>query len=47
MLIDSEIPVEHLEGFPYRERAVPMKGRLAARKKRKAFGGRRPGRRRR
>jgi ATP-dependent RNA helicase RhlE len=45
MLIDTEIPVEHLEGFPYRERAVPMKGRLAARKKRKAFGGRVMGRR--
>jgi len=40
LLIDSEIPVENLEGFPYRERAVPMPGRLAMRKKRKAFGGR-------
>ena len=47
MLIDSEIPVEELEGFPYRERAVPRAGRLAARKKRKAFGGRVMGRRRR
>jgi ATP-dependent RNA helicase RhlE len=47
MLIDAEIPVENLEGFPYRERAVPVPGRLATRKKRKAFGGRRPGRRRR
>jgi len=47
MLIDSEIPVENLEGFPYRERAVPREGRLAARKKRKAFGGRVMGRRRR
>ncbi len=47
MLIDAEIPVENLEGFPYRERAIPMPGRLAIRKKRKAFGGRRPGRRRR
>ena len=47
MLIDSEIPVEQLEGFPYRERAVPRPGRLAARKKRKAFGGRVMGRRRR
>jgi ATP-dependent RNA helicase RhlE len=47
MLIDAEIPVENLEGFPYRERAIPMPGRLATRKKRKAFGGRRPGRRRR
>jgi ATP-dependent RNA helicase RhlE len=45
MLIDSEIPVENLEGFPYRERAVPRAGRLAARKKRKAFGGRVMGRR--
>ncbi|MDO8963656.1 MAG: DEAD/DEAH box helicase [Coriobacteriia bacterium] len=44
MLIDTEIPVEHLEGFPYRERAIPMAGRLAARKKRKAFGGRVMGR---
>jgi ATP-dependent RNA helicase RhlE len=47
MLIDSEIPVEELEGFPYRERAVPRTGRLAARKKRRAFGGRVMGRRRR
>jgi len=47
MLIDNEIPVENLEGFPYRERAVPREGRLAARKKRKAFGGRVMGRRRR
>ena len=47
MLIDSEIPIEHLEGFPYRERAIPMTGRLAARKKRRAFGGRVMGRRRR
>jgi ATP-dependent RNA helicase RhlE len=47
MLIGTEIPVEELEGFPYRERAVPRKGRLAARKKRKAFGGRVMGRRRR
>jgi ATP-dependent RNA helicase RhlE len=47
MLIDAEIPVENLEGFPYRERAVPMPGRLATRKKRKAFGGRGKGRRRR
>lgn len=47
MLIDSEVPVEHLEGFPYRERAIPMTGRLAARKKRRAFGGRVMGRRRR
>jgi len=47
MLIDSEIPVENLEGFVYRERAVPRAGRLAARKKRKAFGGRVMGRRRR
>ena len=45
MLIDSEIPVENLEDFPYRERAVPRAGRLAARKKRKAFGGRVMGRR--
>jgi ATP-dependent RNA helicase RhlE len=45
MLIDTEIPVEELEGFPYRERAVPRAGRLAARKKRKAFGGRVMGRR--
>jgi ATP-dependent RNA helicase RhlE len=45
MLIDTEIPVENLEGFPYRERAVPRLGRLAARKKRKAFGGRVMGRR--
>ena len=45
MLIDSEIPVENLEGFPYRERAIPRPGRLAARKKRKAFGGRVMGRR--
>ena len=45
MLIDTEIPVENLEGFPYRERAVPRPGRLAARKKRKAFGGRVMGRR--
>ncbi len=47
MLIDTEIPVEELEGFAYRERAVPRAGRLAARKKRKAFGGRVMGRRRR
>jgi ATP-dependent RNA helicase RhlE len=47
MLIDDEIPVEALEGFPYRERAVPHVGRLAARKKRRAFGGRVMGRRRR
>jgi hypothetical protein len=47
MLIDTEIPVEELEGFPYRERAVPRAGRLAMRKKRKAFGGRVMGRRRR
>jgi ATP-dependent RNA helicase RhlE len=47
MLIGTEIPVEELEGFPYRERAIPRKGRLAARKKRKAFGGRVMGRRRR
>lgn len=47
MLLDYEIPVEELEGFPYRERAVPRAGRLAARKKRKAFGGRVTGRRRR
>ena len=47
MLIDTEIPVENLEGFPYRERAIPRVGRLAARKKRKAFGGRVMGRRRR
>jgi ATP-dependent RNA helicase RhlE len=47
MLIDAEIPVENLEGFPYRERAIPMPGRLATRKKRKAFGGRGKGRRRR
>jgi ATP-dependent RNA helicase RhlE len=47
MLIDSEIPVEALEGFPYRDRAIPRAGRLAARKKRKAFGGRVMGRRRR
>ena len=45
MLIDSEIPVENLEDFPYRERAIPRAGRLAARKKRKAFGGRVMGRR--
>jgi ATP-dependent RNA helicase RhlE len=45
MLIDSEIPVEELEGFPYRERAVPHEGRLAGRKKRRAFGGRVMGRR--
>ncbi len=45
MLIDTEIPVETLEGFPYRERAVPRPGRLAARKKRRAFGGRVMGRR--
>jgi ATP-dependent RNA helicase RhlE len=45
MLIDTEIPVENLEGFPYRERAIPRSGRLAARKKRKAFGGRVMGRR--
>jgi ATP-dependent RNA helicase RhlE len=47
MLIDAEIPVEALEGFPYRDRAIPRAGRLAARKKRKAFGGRVMGRRRR
>jgi ATP-dependent RNA helicase RhlE len=47
MLIGTEIPVEELEGFPYREHAVPRVGRLAARKKRKAFGGRVMGRRRR
>ena len=47
MLIDSEIPVEELEGFPYRDRAVPHAGRLAGRKKRRAFGGRVMGRRRR
>ena len=45
MLIDTEIPVEELESFTYRERAVPRTGRLAARKKRKAFGGRVMGRR--
>jgi ATP-dependent RNA helicase RhlE len=47
MLIDTEIPVEELKGFPYRERAVPRVGRLAMRKKRRAFGGRVTGRRRR
>jgi ATP-dependent RNA helicase RhlE len=47
MLIDDEIPVEELPGFDYRERAVPHEGRLAARKKRRAFGGRVMGRRRR
>jgi ATP-dependent RNA helicase RhlE len=45
MLIDTEIPVGELEGFPYREHAVPRPGRLATRKKRKAFGGRVMGRR--
>jgi hypothetical protein len=47
MLIDDEIQVEELPGFDYRERAVPHDGRLAARKKRRAFGGRVMGRRRR
>ncbi len=47
MLIDAEIPVAHLEGFPYKEHAVPHEGRLSQRKKRRAFGGRVTGRRRR
>ena len=46
MLIDTEIPVEELEGFPYRDRAVPREGRLVARKRRRTFGGRVMGRRR-
>jgi ATP-dependent RNA helicase RhlE len=46
MLIDTEIPVEELEGFDYRDRAVPREGRLVARKRRRTFGGRVMGRRR-
>ncbi len=45
MLIDHEIPVRALDGFPYREHAIPHAGRLVARKRRRAFGGRVMGRR--
>ncbi len=47
MLIDAEIPVAELEGFSYRDRAIPHEGRLASRKRRRAYGGRVTGRRRR